>query len=119
LNILIKQCENIIGKMTLLFATLEEAQQKIPLNKTLKIVISGQSLCLMQTHEGFKAMPDECPHLGESLSKGTINYLNEIVCPWHSYRFNLKNGQEMTGKYCKDLKFYEIVIENNQVFLKL
>ena len=105
--------------MTLLFESLEEAQQKIPLNKTLKMLVNGQVLCVIQTIEGFKAMADECPHLGESLSKGKVNYLNEIVCPWHSYRFNLRNGQEMTGKYCRDLKFYEIVIDNNKVYLDL
>lgn len=105
--------------MTLLFQSLEEAQQKIPLNKTLRMVINGKALCIVQTVEGFKAMADECPHLGESLSKGKVNYLNEIVCPWHSYRFSLDNGQEKTNKNCKSLKFYEMFVIENEVFVKI
>ncbi len=105
--------------MTLLFDSFIEAQKKIPLNKTLRIVVNGQALCLIHTQTGFKAMADECPHLGESLSKGKVNYLQEIVCPWHSYRFNLQSGEEMTGKNCKNLRFYSILIENDKLYVDL
>jgi len=105
--------------MTLLFASLEEAYQQIPLNKTLRMVVAGHILCVVHTQDGLKAVDDACPHLGESLSKGRVNYLNELVCPWHSYRFSLKYGQEVQGKYCKDLKFYKIVFVDNQVFVEI
>lgn len=105
--------------MILLFQSLEEAQQKIPLNKTLRVVVNNKALCIVRTAQGFKAIADECPHLGQSLSQGKINYLNEIVCPWHSYRFSLRNGQETTSKHCKNLKFYEIVVKDNEMFVNI
>jgi len=39
----------------------------------------------------FFAIDDMCPHMGASLSGGYVD--NGIVtCPWHAWRFRLKDG---------------------------
>lgn len=55
----------------------------------------------------FRASDDKCPHLGEELHKGKINFMGEIVCPWHSYTFNLITGEE-SSRRCEDLKIYPV-----------
>ena len=70
------------------------ALQEIPLAKARQLVVKNEKICLAHTRFGLFAVADACPHLGESLSKGTTNYLNEVVCPWHSYRYNLQTGAE-------------------------
>lgn len=74
------------------------AKATIPLTKAALVVAGNKEICVAHTQAGLFAINNACPHLGDSLSRGTTNYLNEIVCPWHSYRFNLATGQECQGR---------------------
>jgi nitrite reductase/ring-hydroxylating ferredoxin subunit len=76
------------------FDSVNEAREQVPLRKLKQLVLDGRSICFAHTATGFFALDDSCPHLGYSLSKGTTNYLNEVICPWHSYRFSLQDGRE-------------------------
>lgn len=77
-----------------LFANETEARQAVPPRKLMQFVLDGRRVCFAHTPAGFFSLDDACPHLGHSLSRGTTNYLNEVVCPWHSYRYSMQNGQE-------------------------
>jgi len=81
-----------------LYNSEEEAKSRLSENNMRRVVADGRAICIVRTKSGFYAIDDECPHLGESLSKGTLNYLNEIICPWHSYRYHLKTGVECKGR---------------------
>ncbi|WP_347158143.1 Rieske (2Fe-2S) protein [Pontibacter chitinilyticus] len=76
------------------FTSEAEAKASLPLRQMRQYELDGQEVCLAHTFAGFFALKDACPHLGHSLSKGTTNYLNEVICPWHSYRYNLASGRE-------------------------
>lgn len=76
------------------FASEEEARAQVAVRKMQLLEIDGQAICFAHTPAGFFAVDDACPHLGHSLSRGTTNYLNEVICPWHSYRYNLATGRE-------------------------
>lgn len=102
----------------LVFETKEQAEKAIPLNQIKKIRIDQLILCLAHTPNGFVAFERECPHLGDDLSRGMINSSFEIVCPWHSYRFDLNTGEENENR-CKPLKRYPITWENHQLFVHL
>ena len=101
-----------------LFNSTEEANAAIPTNKPKLFIIDGQRICLARTAAGLFAVDDECPHLGESLSKGTINYLDEVVCPWHNYRFNLKPGTECKYRSC-NLKTFPLTDEPDGLYITL
>ena len=91
------------------FQSQAEAEERVALNKMVRLSIGPLKICLARTPSGWYAIEDSCPHLGESLSKGKINYLDEVTCPWHSYRYSLKNGSECEGRG-KDARVYEIDI---------
>lgn len=76
------------------FSSAEEAKEQVALRKLQLLEVEGRAICFAHTPDGFFAVDDACPHLGQSLSRGTTNYLNEVICPWHSYRYNLENGRE-------------------------
>lgn len=103
-----------------LFDSLAAAEQALPLGKPQKLRIAGraEAICLIRNRTGIFAVSDVCPHLGESLSKGTTNYLNEVVCPWHSYRFSLVNGQECNHR-TQNLKTFKIELQPDGVYLQL
>ena len=57
-----------------------------------KTVAIGTKLIAVFRESGqFYAIDDMCPHMGASLSGG---YLAEgiVTCPWHAWRFRLKDG---------------------------
>ncbi len=91
----------------LIFQDLQEAQKVIPLGEKRLVRIGDRRICLLHLQNGFKAIEDECPHMSDSLTKGTVNPYNEIVCPWHSYRFDLRTGEEAERR-CRDLKIYPV-----------
>ncbi|KAA5549556.1 Rieske (2Fe-2S) protein [Adhaeribacter rhizoryzae] len=101
-----------------IFNSTAEAMAAIPTNKPKLFIIEGQRICLARTAAGFFAVDDECPHLGESLSKGTTNYLNEVVCPWHSYRYSLANGAECKYR-TRSVKTYPTKQEADGLYIEV
>ena len=101
-----------------IFDSIEEAEKEVPLNKSAKVKINEKTICLSHTNKGFFAISDTCPHLGASLSGGHLNNWNEVVCPWHSYKFNLKTGDETSG-YGYKVKKYPIEITNEGFFITI
>jgi nitrite reductase/ring-hydroxylating ferredoxin subunit len=93
-----------------LFNSLTEAEKIIPIGKSRQVNAGGILVCLSRTKSGFFAIADECPHLGASLSKGTLNEFDEVICPWHSYRYNLQNGLECKHR-SDDLIVFEVKID--------
>ena|ERR1700754_1527936 len=82
------------------------------------VIIGSRRICLVLHGETLMAIEDKCSHNGESLSKGTINYLGEVVCPWHGYRFNLKTGRESEER-SRDLTTYPVRESEEGVFIGL
>ena len=78
--------------------------------------IGEKRLCLVK-HEGqYHAFDNLCPHNKHSLLEGSINYLEEVVCPLHGYRYSLKDGLECEGKSAA-LKVHKVEFRANGVFL--
>ncbi len=79
-------------------------------------ILNGTRICLVRRGSSFFAVQDACTHNGESLSKGTVNHLNEIICPWHNYCFNLQTGQEWQNRSAS-LKVYPVKITTDGLYV--
>jgi len=100
------------------FGSLEEANSRLAINRPQLLIIRHKRICLVRMNEGWRAVEDTCSHNGESLSKGAVNFLGEIICPWHGYRFQLTTGRECSER-CRDLVTYPIRQDSNGLFLGL
>jgi nitrite reductase/ring-hydroxylating ferredoxin subunit len=98
------------------FSDKQEALQRLQNNKPQLVIANGQRICLVNRNGSFFAVQDSCTHSGESLSKGSVNYLGEIVCPLHSYCFNLQSGQELSSR-SRDLKTFPLKIDDSGFFI--
>lgn len=67
-------------------------------------------------NNSFYAVQDRCTHNSESLSKGSVNYLGEIICPWHNYRFDLESGKECASRSA-ELITYPVRIKEDGFFI--
>ncbi|HEY3402806.1 MAG TPA: Rieske 2Fe-2S domain-containing protein [Ohtaekwangia sp.] len=101
-----------------IFTSEAEAKSKLTKDRPQLLVLHGKRICLVWHGEAFRAVQDACTHNGESLSKGSINYLGEIICPWHNYRFDLNSGKACDSSSA-DLKTYPVRIDETGFFVGL
>jgi len=99
-----------------IFASEEEAKNKLSPGKPQLLILHGKRICLVWYQDVFLAVQDSCTHNGESLSKGAINYLGEIICPWHNYRFDLRTGKACDSSSA-DLKTYPVKSDPSGFFV--
>lgn len=81
------------------------------------VIVRQTRICLANLQGTFYAVHDKCTHNGESLSKGKVNYIGEVVCPWHGYRFAMKTGQCQGD--AADLETFPIKEDESGVFIGL
>lgn len=100
------------------FSSEAEARERIPADQPRLVILGSKRICLVLHGDQFYAVQDTCTHNGESLSKGRINYLGDVICPWHGYRFELETGRAADSS-CRDLVTYPIKIDNSGFFIGL
>lgn len=95
-----------------LYDSLAEAEKNLQINQHKAFWTDLKKVCLIRTKEGFYATEDACPHMLASLSKGCLTEKQELECPWHKYRFDVRTGKETTGKNIRDVKTF--TLEENE-----
>ncbi len=101
-----------------IFPNSEAAHSRIKPGSTQLLIVHKIRICLARVNDEFYAVEDKCSHNGESLSKGTINYIGEVVCPWHGYRFRLSTGREADER-SRDLETYPIKQDETGFYIGL
>lgn len=101
-----------------IFSSTGELEQALVPNRPRQLQVRGLRICLVLREGRLHAVEDSCPHNGESLSKGNVNFLGEVVCPWHGQRFNLKTGRECSES-SRDLIVYPVRQDDDGIFVGL
>jgi nitrite reductase (NADH) small subunit/3-phenylpropionate/trans-cinnamate dioxygenase ferredoxin subunit len=54
----------------------------------------GDRLVAVFNHQGrYLAIDDLCPHMGASLGAGYLDEEGIVTCPWHAWRFCVRDGK--------------------------
>ncbi len=80
-----------------------------------EITVGNKTICIALHNNALTACSQKCPHAGGKLSDGYIDATGNIVCPIHRYKFNLKNGRNISGEGYF-LKTFPVEIRNDGVF---
>jgi nitrite reductase/ring-hydroxylating ferredoxin subunit len=99
-----------------IFESKAAAEKALEENRPRLLMVHGKKICLVKREGKFYSVQDKCTHNGESLSKGSINYLGEVVCPLHQYQFNLKTGRENSQR-SHDLECFPLKESEEGVFI--
>ncbi len=100
-----------------LFDSQAKAKEVLEHNQPRLVRLEDKEICLVRINEDLYAFQNSCSHMGEALHRGKINYLHEIVCPLHTYRFKITTGEEAHHR-CMRLKTYPIVKLPDGVFIE-
>ncbi len=101
-----------------IFSSAGELEKALSPRQPRLLIVRGKRICLVIIEGQLRAVEDTCTHNGESLSKGSVNFLSEVVCPWHGHRFNLKTGRECDER-SRDLITYPVRQDTEGVFIGL
>jgi len=101
-----------------IFKTEAEGLERLKENQPQLLIIGSLRICMVRRDQKFFVVQDACSHNGESLSKGKVNHLGEIVCPWHGHQFDLKTGRELSER-SEDLITYPVKADETGIFVGL
>jgi 3-phenylpropionate/trans-cinnamate dioxygenase ferredoxin subunit len=101
-----------------IFESVAEAHKRLRENHPQLLLIDGRRVCLVFRDGKIFAVADRCTHNGDSLSRGQVNFLGEVICPWHGYRFDLRTGRE-ANEQSPDLETFPIREDAEGVFIRL
>jgi len=81
------------------------------------ITVMGKALAVFVVDGKVVAIDAECPHEGGPLHEGTIER-GRIVCPWHSYGFELHTGR-CDADPSLSIRRYPTFIQKGEVWIDL
>lgn len=87
-------------------------------NNIAEVIVGGNSICIIQSANGLIACYSKCPHAGGDLSIAYLDNKENIICPVHGYRFNIKSGRDTNGEGYF-LKIYKVIENKDGIFVGL
>ena len=87
-------------------------------NNIAIVEVEGKKICIGKFKDAVFAFAYKCPHAGGFLADGYIDVLGNIVCPQHRYRYNPKNGFNVTGEGYY-LKNWLVEVRDDGVYIGL
>lgn len=85
---------------------------------TSRTVGGGEPIAVYRTDDGaFYATADSCTHEKWSLGEDSDIEGQEVVCPLHMARFDLRTGQPLCFPATVALRTYEVDIVDGEVYV--
>ncbi|MDX1969587.1 MAG: Rieske 2Fe-2S domain-containing protein [Planctomycetaceae bacterium] len=81
------------------FQTVAKVGQ-IPDGEGRVFTVNSRLIAVFQKSGEYFAINDTCPHMGASLAEGYLDGHN-VICPWHAWRFCIKDGLWMDNPKSK------------------
>lgn len=82
------------------------------------VEVEGRRIALFNLGGEFYAIADECTHEGGPLSEGYLHG-EEIECPWHLARFNIRTGKVMLDPATDDVARYNLRIAGEDIEIEI
>jgi len=67
-------------------------------NNIAVLTLKSKKICFGRFGDRLFAFAYSCPHAGGLLSDGYIDALGNVVCPLHRYKYDMKNGRNVSGE---------------------
>lgn len=67
-------------------------------NGMAELEVNGKKICVGLRQDSLFACTQKCPHAGGLMAEGYIDPSGNLVCPLHRYRFDPRNGRNVSGE---------------------
>ena len=82
------------------------------------VEVAGKRIALFNLDGEFYALADDCTHEGGPLSEGEIRG-DEVECPWHGSRFDIKSGKVTLDPASEDVARYSVRVAGENVEVEI
>lgn len=82
------------------------------------VEVSGQSVAVFNIAGRYYAIENTCPHRGGPLADGMMAG-EEVICPWHGARFNVKTGAVMGPPAQQGVKSFPVRVNGSDLEVEL
>ena len=85
--------------------------------QVIEAEVEGVAICLARHNGDLSALDNWCPHRQGPLGQGWLE-ANTVICPWHSWAFNLETGVADPPERAK-VDVFPIRIEGEDVLIEI
>ena len=78
----------------------------------------GHPIALFNVGGTFYAVDNDCTHAAGPLGEGMVEG-EEVECPWHGARFNVKTGAALTPPAGADVTSYKVRVNGTDIEIEL
>ncbi len=89
-------------------------QDEIACGGSKSAEVNGAMVLVFHLDDGYYAIDDVCTHDGESLAGGAVEG-DEIVCPRHGARFNIRSGDVTAPPAYEPVHVYPVRLHDGAV----
>jgi len=86
----------------------------LPPGQAMAVTVADKRIALFSVDGTVFAIDDTCTHRGGPLSEGYLTG-NQVICPWHGSRFNIKTGAVLTPPAQGGVKSFPVRVTGNDV----
>lgn len=86
----------------------------VPAGEMLIVQIEGEDVVLANVDGEIYAFAGECTHRGGPLGEGLLEG-EEVECPFHQGRFNVKTGAVVDGPPEEPVRTYQVQVEGDDI----
>ncbi|MFB3040276.1 MAG: non-heme iron oxygenase ferredoxin subunit [Candidatus Poribacteria bacterium] len=91
---------------------------EIPSGGKKLVEVDGYPVALFNVDGEFYAIEDVCTHDGGPLAEGELEG-NEIECPRHGARFNVRTGEVLCMPAVEPVECYEVKVEGDDILVSI
>ena len=78
----------------------------------------GQTIAIFDLGGNYYAIENTCPHRGGPLAEGEMDG-EEVICPWHGARFNIKTGAVLGPPAPQGVKSFPVRVTGDDVEVEI
>ena len=79
----------------------------------------GERLVAVFLRDGqYFAIDDLCPHMGASLGAGYLDEEGVVTCPWHAWRFCVRDGKWADNKRLS-VDTFDVRVSDNEIQVRV
>jgi nitrite reductase/ring-hydroxylating ferredoxin subunit len=93
-----------------------EAELSYNASGLTEVEVGSKRVCIAKAADKTFACAAKCPHASGTMAEGFVDALGNIVCPVHRYKFDLKNGRNVSGEGYF-LKTYPLEVREDGVYV--
>lgn len=94
--------------------------ENIPIGSMKNITVGGKEILVLNINGDFYAINNICNHAGAELHEGVVVNDKELICPWHSAKWDVKTGELIWfPAKLKNQETYRVVVESNNVYVEI